>query len=521
MRFSNKNKYLIIIALALGTFLVIIQRFQWVTDYPFSLYWSEGNRLYDYSIYFMADKYIANSRPVLPWFSPGRYLTWGILFLLPNTTIWLHRMWTAILGTIPAFLFGYILSVRLRFPGLTKWIFILWTFLFLSQGPIYCPLIFSACLIVGFVHERHVVRSMAITMLAGYYAGISRWIWFMAPGIWSFLVLCFETQRNSGEKNFTRINAAKIGIPLAGFAGGFIAFLQVLFSSTGTIQLHQSEPLLWYRLFPNATYFFGILPGFALTVVPLIAIVGWIFRKTYFPLNKPEQLILGFVLLCFSMLGMIVSVKIGCGADLHHFDMAFITFAMIAGYGAKEFIDWQPALVQKLPEWICIMGILAILIPVSYAVTRFHRVQVPSFKDAKNAIELIQGKIEQAQVQGEVLLMDERQLLTFGYLKNVKLVTDYEKKYLMEKAMGNNGKVFQTFYSDLAKHRFSLILSEQLSTRIKGRRRRVGEENNAWVKWVAVPLLRYYEPIWTYPNRGVGLSLQLLAPRNKSFKNKE
>ena len=45
-------------------------------------------------------------------------------------------------------------------------------------------------------------------------------------------------------------------------------------------------------------------------------------------------------------------------------------------------------------------------------------------------------KCANARSQGEILFMDQRQLLTFGYVRNVPLVPEYEKKVLMNAAMG-------------------------------------------------------------------------------------
>jgi hypothetical protein len=116
-----------------------------------------------------------------------------------------------------------------------------------------------------------------------------------------------------------------------------------------------------------------------------------------------------------------------------------------------------------------------------------------------------------AKQQGEVLFMDQRQLLTFGYVKDVPLVPNYEKKFLMDRAMSNDAAYFEQFYKDLANHRFALIVSEPLKVKYnveKDSDYGFGEENDLWVKWVAEPVLRYYQPLATFKNR----RLQLLVP---------
>ena len=64
-------------------------------------------------------------------------------------------------------------------------------------------------------------------------------------------------------------------------------------------------------------------------------------------------------------------------------------------------------------------------------------------------------------------------------------------------------------YKDLAEHRFSLIISDPLRTPIKDSDYGFGEENNAWVKWVARPVLCYYEEQNTLDN----VRVELLIPR--------
>ena len=68
----------------------------------------------------------------------------------------------------------------------------------------------------------------------------------------------------------------------------------------------------------------------------------------------------------------------------------------------------------------------------------------------------------------------------------------------------------QAVYEDLAARRFSLIVSERLFTPIKDSSCEFGEENNAWVTWVANPILCYYEEKITVKEIGI----QLLVPKS-------
>ena len=130
----------------------------------------------------------------------------------------------------------------------------------------------------------------------------------------------------------------------------------------------------------------------------------------------------------------------------------------------------------------------------------------------QRALTVTQQKVDVAKTEGEVLFLDHRQLLTFGYVEDVPLVNDYEKKLLMEMAMQGRGSYFESFYQDLADHRFSLIITEPLHTGIRETAYQFGDENNAWVQWVSLPLLCYYEPSFT----SWDVSLQILVPKTKS-----
>ena len=155
------------------------------------------------------------------------------------------------------------------------------------------------------------------------------------------------------------------------------------------------------------------------------------------------------------------------------------------------------------------MLLLALLIPTWNAFARGTPFALPSDELVHTSLLEIQQIVEVAKENGEILFLDQRQLLTFGEIIDVPLVPEYEKKYLMDQAMADNQSYFEQFYIDLANQRFVLIISEPLNMNIQDRTHAFGEENNAWVKWVSEPLLCYYEPLVTFKP----LRTQLLIPR--------
>jgi hypothetical protein len=129
--------------------------------------------------------------------------------------------------------------------------------------------------------------------------------------------------------------------------------------------------------------------------------------------------------------------------------------------------------------------------------------------EVDDILQTIRREVEARKALGEVLFLDQRQLLTFGYVQDVPFVHQYEKKILMNAAMGAETGYFAQLYGDLEARRFSLIITEPLRAPIKDSNYQFGEENNAWVSWVVEPVLCYYEAIETFRSA----QIQLLVPK--------
>ncbi|MFC2052927.1 hypothetical protein ACFLV7_01335 [Chloroflexota bacterium] len=479
-----------------------------VTNYPFTLSWSEGNRLYDYSMYFGSDRYTFPGKLTNPFFAPGRHMLWGIVFLISDTPIWLHRLWDAILWTIPYFLLGFLIARWGTLGGIGKLMFSLWVFLFLTQGPIYTPLILSALLIVIFVHPSRWLLSLLGVVLASFYAASSRYTWFAAPVTWTVLILLSAFNINRAEKfvvTLRRIMPIAL-ISFAGLAAAVIAYPQLIIPQELTTGSSFSQPLLWFRLLPNATYNEGIILGIITKTIPLITLLVWLIVSKQWKLNWIQKFTFIGSAFAFLMIGLIISVKIGGGNNLHNLDMYLVTLVILSGLmlkGAKKIFP------SKWPLWAQGVLVLAMFLPSWNSFNTATPLQLPLQNTVANALEAIQTEVEKAKLQGEILFIDQRQLLTFDFIQDVQLVSEYDKKLLMEQAMANNFDYFQEFYEDLAGRQFSLIVSNPLSRKKQYSTDSFAEENNAWVKWVARPVLCYYKPIYT----SIEVRIQLLVPR--------
>ncbi|MDD2921518.1 MAG: hypothetical protein PHQ36_04460 [Anaerolineales bacterium] len=547
------KEFLSALLLVSSEFIIAVE-FVDVNNYPFSLGWSEGNRLWDYSALFGRSLYLYPADKEIPVLLDfGRQFVGGLPFLFPNITLGVERFWVALTFILPYLALG-LAAFRASAKDKTQWLLAtLWVFLFLKQGPIHPPLVLSAAL-VALAWRAPLWFAIPLVMGAGYFAENSRATWIFAPAIW-IVMLEFVGAYFSEQKKIRTIWTRSITLGIAGIFGGFLfpmfirPALLALFQSGAAaaaaapvnaassfsmldmiVALMTTQPLLWYRLLPNSTYKNGILIALVIATTPLIAILLRLLIKKVWQITRLQKLALLLPLIIFLAIGLIASAKIGGGGDLHNMDMFLISLtftAALAWYnGGREWILNGGA----IPTAFKIIIALFLIIPALSSLREMYPYNLgeeaprlvkladapdekslgmlPTRQTVDDALQTIQDEVALAQQKGDVLFLDQRQLLTFGYIKNVPLVAEYEKKFLMNEALSSNAAYFAPFYKDLAAQRFTLIVSEPLRQNNQSGDFQFGEENNAWVKWVSTPILCYYEEITTLKEVGV----QLLAP---------
>jgi hypothetical protein len=390
--------------------------------------------------------------------------------------------------------------------------FALWGFLFLSQGPIYAPLVLSALLLtLGYDRDRP-WRTGLFALAACFYAGISRWTWMVAPAIWAGLLALLDSPR---EAPLLRRLWRPVLLGAAGLAGAALSYglMARAFPQPDPIYTTSlSQPLLWYRLLPNPTNPIGVLPALIIAVGPAAGLAAWAQRKRALAWDGWQWLGLAVSLVGFLAAGLVASVKIGGGSNLHNLDMFLVTIVVLAGIIAKKALDSDGS------AWKDRTGLPRALIVLSVAVVGWGTVRqggplsLPSGDVVGNAIESIRDEVTRASAEGEVLFLDQRQLLTFGEITGVPLVMEYELKDVVNQAMAGNQAFFEGFYRDLARGRFSLIVSAPVETELRGRSHPFGEEDDAQVIHLYRPLLEYYEPAVILDD----VSVWLLRPRGQS-----
>jgi len=230
-----------------------------------------------------------------------------------------------------------------------------------------CPVIVERD-IGGTGLDQSIMDGCATGGFSAYLATTSRYTWVFAPAIWSAML---ELGSGTLERNHLSAHTWKRAIimALAGLAGGvLIPNLMNIWTwiqgEEASISLGQGvnvanlsnkvadQPLLWYRLLPNATYGNGILLGLLIVVAPLIIVLVYLYASRIWALNSWQRLAIILPLLAFLAVGLIASTKIGGGGDLHNMDMFLIgvMFSVVLAGGEAE-LEWMRTMARS-PAWM-------------------------------------------------------------------------------------------------------------------------------------------------------------------------
>jgi hypothetical protein len=501
--------------LSIAAVYLVATFFNEVSAFPFSLEWSEISRYWQASFYFSQQVYGVHLP--LPVTHPSRYLLQSLPFLIPGSTLLVNRLWQAILWVGMPLLTAWLLIRRLHLQSV--WLrlpLILWALLFLMQGAVFFHLLPCVFLVlVGFDKERP-WRTFLFVALASVWAGISRINWVPLPGALAALLYLLEARP---PRKVAAISFNYLWRPALYAVGGSLIALgsyALYISLSGVEDKSQfgssfTSELLWDRLWPNPTFLLGILPGILLVSIPVLILAWTRLKQRGAQLGFWRSFGVTALLLIFFAGGLVVSVKIGGGTNLHNMD-AFIVLLLVLGT-ALAFGNYLSRSGTRTPMLKIHPALLSALLvmPVFLAVFSGEPLSLPSPQVSGEILAQIQTAADDALAQGgEVLFISQRHLLTFHLIKNVPLVPEYEKLFLMEMTISHNQDYLDRFAADIDRQRFSLIVSDPMFDQINDTSEdTLAPENNAWVRAVERPVLCAYEPVLTFSDPPI----QLLTPR--------
>ncbi|MEW6715920.1 MAG: hypothetical protein AB1345_00220 [Chloroflexota bacterium] len=504
------SKTLIISIIATAVELQIISFLPQINNYPLSLDWSESSYIYYASL--VASQKLYGLQLPMSIVYPSRALLDSLPFLLGSYPIWVHRLWTILLGIGITSTTSLILAFRLKISDrLIRWLFACLVFLYLFSGSVKYELQICIIVILLGVSARRPWRSLFSIVLASFWAGMSRLNWYPVPGLLAVVLYFLEEPIGSLRKKFHYLSKPAVWFTL-GLATSILgsAFaLRVTNSDWVTLFSFGFTPSYWYRLLPSPTYPLGVIPGIILISFPLWWLMVDVFGS--FLHNWQPIRLIGLFLITLVLFagGVFVSTKIGGGSDLHNLDAYLVCLMITGGYMAfNRFTFDTPACDPfKLTRWVVT---LSVLIPLVFVIQGIQPISIYDYQAANRNIQTMQSRIVTAASQGEVLFINQRQLLTFQYIKGVVLVPDYELVELSAMVYTNNQPYLNRFHNDLKNHRFSMIVVKTQLEVYKSYSYGFGEENDIWVFRVTQPLLCDYRPKLTISE----LNMTLYVPRS-------
>jgi hypothetical protein len=490
---------LVVVALLQTSLHVLVTQLFSVTPYPFAMGWSETSRFY-YPSLFLSERIFGNR---LPW--PILHPSLHLLLVPPylvDAPLWFHRFWQAFLRFALLGLAAQALLWRLSFKKVAfRWLLWLWMFLFLFQGPVYFHLAVPLALMLWGFSARDDRRTWVFLILAAIWSGLSRINWYPMPGILASVLFLLEVPYQG--KSIWRYLLKPVLWTVTGFAIAF-ATQRIYIAISGIpdpefFYTSLTSNLLCYRLFPNASYSVGVLPAALIASLPAWGAIFLALRRH----GGIHPLRLGLILAALLALfagGLVVSMKIGGGVDIHNLDAylslllivtAYVVFGKYASEPGKSTapltLPWGLALLLvALPAWF--------LLGTNGGLKVFDPVRTQSVLDG------LQSRVNTINAQGgEILFITQRHLVSMHMIDHVEMVPEYEREELMEMAMGDNQDYLQIFAADMERQRFDAIVVDPLTYRLLGRNYVFGEENNAWVRRVMKPILCNYEEDVVFP----------------------
>lgn len=496
-----------------GVALSVISYLPSISTYPFSLGWSEASRYYYGSLVFAARIY--GERVPLSILHPTRYFLQSVPFVVEGLPIWVHRLWQVLLWLGMTAVTGILFIRRLRPASrFLAVLTVLWFFLYLLQGAVYYHLQVIIWIILLGISTRHPWRSLAAVALASIWAGMSRVNWFPMPAMLAIGLYLLE-EPVSRYRNFWRylLKPAMwlmLGLLTALASQSFYIYWSGNQGNLSAFGSSFTSDLIWERLWTNPTYPLGVVPGILIVSAPMIALLIHALRGRLAAWHPIRLLGLAGMLVVLFAGGLVVSVKIGGGGDLHNMDAYMTLLGIVAGYlfFDRAVLDKSAAAYEpSLP-----ISYFSLVVPVGFAILSVAIPKPVDFTRVVQDIQTIQEATAQAVAGGEeVLFINQRHLLADKNITAIPLVPEYELVTLNEMAMSNNEPYLERFYSDLREHRFGVIVASVQFTDFQGSDYPFAAENNTWALRVARPLMCEYQ-VETILSGGIAI----MVPRESS-----
>ena len=505
---------LLVVILFQTTVHVVVVQLSGITNYPFAMGWSETSRFY-YPSLFVSEKIFGER---LPW--PILHPSLHLLLVPPywlDAPLWFHRFWQVFLRFALLGLTAQTLIRRLSIKDRNyRWLLWLWMLLYLLQGPVYFHLAIPLLLILWGFSVDDDRRNWLVLIIASIWSGLSRINWYLMPGILASVLFLLKVPYQ-GKKLFRYLLKPALWF-IVGFGIAF-ASQQVYIAFSGIPNLEffytsLTSNLLWYRLFPNTSYSVGVLPAALIASLPMWTAIYLALRQRRRDLHPLRLGLIFAALLVLFIGGLVVSMKIGGGVDIHNLDAYLSMLLIVTAYIVFRKYTPEDGEVSKLFTLPWGLVVLLIAVPAWFLLQSNGGFKAYDPARAQTVIQKIQAYVDDANTQDrEILFITQRHLISMHMLDDVEMTPEYEREELMEMAMGNNQEYLQIFRADMESQRFAAIVVDPLAYRLLGKNYAFGEENNAWVRRVMKHILCNYQEALVIPEDQIAIYVPQVGER--------
>ena len=485
---------------------LLVTQLSYITPYPFAMGWSETSRYY-YPSLFLSKEFF---RIRLAW--PILHPSLHLLLLPPyffDAPLWFHRFWQVFLRFALLGLTARMLLWRLSLKDISyRWLLWLCMLLYLFQGPVYFHLAVPLILILWGYSTQDDRRTWIFLLLASVWGGLSRINWYPMPGLLASVLFLLEVPYHG--KNFWRYLVKPALWMVIGFGVAF-STQRVYIALSGIpnpefFYTSLTSNLLWYRLFPNASYSIGVLPAALIASLPMWLAMFLVLRKHRTDLHPMRLGLVFATLLALFAGGLVVSMKIGGGVDIHNLDAYWGVLLIVTAY--IVFRRYTPENGESIEPFTLPWGLTTLLVAISVWFLVQSNVEFKTYDAARttSVIDKLQARVSEVNASDrEILFITQRHLVSMHMLNDVEMIPEYEREELMEMAMGNNQDYLQIFSADMESQRFAAIVVDPLSYKLLGKNYAFGEENNAWVRHVMKPILCNYQEDTIFPQDQIAI----------------
>jgi hypothetical protein len=507
--------FLIVVLMQLAVYRVLMY-IPDISSYPFSMGWSETSRFYWPSLF--VSPMVYGQRFPWPILHPSLHLLLVPPYLF-NAPLWFHRFWQDAIRLLLIGLISPALVSRLKVKPPLGWLIGLWIFVYLITLSLYLHLTVPIFIMLWGFSATNQRRTWLALIVASIWAGLSRLNWYPMPGMLAVVLYLLEVpiggRRTIDDRQwFTVYGLSSMVKPLLWFVTGTaIAFAtqRIYIAASGipdagNFYTSLTSSLLWERLWPNPSFALGIVPSAALFSFPLWLVIGsslWQRRSDWSPLRVG---LIFLALLGLFIGGVLVSLKIGGGVDLHNMDAYAVVLMIICIY--LLFARYTPENSQSARPLVFHWSFAALLVLLPAWFIMSFVTAFPAYDQAQSQATLtgLQQRVDALGAQGgEILFITQRHLISMHMLTGVKLVPEYEREELMEMAMANNEPYLETFRADLKNYRFAAIIVDPLPTQVGLAGQAMSAENDAWTRYIAKRILCSYQQDTVFPDDHIAI----------------